>query len=147
MAYQAVMPTGIIYPISPGSVTWMCPVTEMPTGIVYPINSEAMTRMCPETEMPTGIIYPINPVMERSDLAGIQEAHTPHGRCRQASSIRLTRSWSAATWPGYRRHTPRMALPAGIVYPINPVMERSDLAGIQEAHTPDGVAGRHRLSD
>ncbi len=50
MAYQAVMPTGIIYPISPGSVT----------------------RMCPETEMPTGIIYPINPVMERSDLAGIQ---------------------------------------------------------------------------
>ncbi len=79
MAYQAVMPTGIIYPISPGSVTWMCPVTEMPTGIVYPINSEAMTRMCPETEMPTGIIYPINPVMERSDLAGIQEAHTPDG--------------------------------------------------------------------
>ncbi len=65
MAYQAMMPTGIVNPISPGSVTWMCPVTEMPTGIVNPIN----------------------PVMERSDLAGIQETHTPDdvaGRHRQS---------------------------------------------------------------
>ncbi len=41
---------------------------------------------------------------------------------------------------------PETVMPAGIVYPINPVMERSDLAGIQETHTPDDVAGRHRQS-
>ena len=38
-------------------------------------------------------------------------------------------------------------MPAGIIYPINPVMEHSDLAGRQEAHTPDDVADRHHLSD
>ena len=48
--------------------------------------------------MPTGIIYPINPVMERSDLAGVQ-------------TMRLR------------------GLPSGIIYLISPVMTRSDLAG------------------
>ena len=65
MAHPAMMPTGIVNPISRGSVTWMCPVTEMPTGIVNPIN----------------------PVMERSDLAGDWMAHTPTdvaGRHRQS---------------------------------------------------------------
>ncbi len=55
MAYQAMMPTGIVNPISRGSVTWMCPVTEMPAGIIYPIN----------------------PVMALCDLAGDWMAHTP----------------------------------------------------------------------
>ncbi len=66
MEYQAVMPIGIVNPISPGGG--------------HPDVSE--------TEMPAGIIYPINPAMERSDLAGAGGKH-PGRRCRQASSIPL----------------------------------------------------------